>query len=58
MADCQHIAIATIAKVDVLVSWNITHIVNLKRMRGYSEVNIKNGYSDLEIRTPEEVLDL
>jgi predicted nucleic acid-binding protein len=58
VADCQHIAIATIAKVDVLVSWNFKHIVNLKRIRGYNEVNIKNGYSALEIRTPEEVLDL
>ena len=58
VADCQHIAIATIAKVDVLVSWNFKHIVNLKRIRGYNEVNVKSGYSALEIRTPEEVLDL
>jgi predicted nucleic acid-binding protein len=58
VADCQHIAIATIANVNVLVSWNFKHIVNLKRIRGYNEVNVKSGYSALEIRTPEEVLDL
>ncbi len=54
-ADCQHIAIATINKVDVLVSWNFKHIVNLKRIRGYNSVNLKNNYAMLEIRTPNEI---
>src|SRR5437868_2806305 len=30
-ADCQHIAMATIARADVLVSWNFKHIVNLDK---------------------------
>ena len=38
-ADCQHIALATLAKADVLVSWNFKHIVNLDRIRGYNGVN-------------------
>ena len=54
--DCQHIAVATLSRVDVLVSWNFKHIVNLKRIRGYNSVNLKNGYPMLEIRTPGEVL--
>ncbi|MCK5469407.1 MAG: hypothetical protein KAI99_12880 [Cyclobacteriaceae bacterium] len=54
-ADCQHIAIATICKVDVLVSWNFKHIVNLDRIRGYNSVNLKLGYSMIEIRTPKEI---
>ena len=29
LSDCRHIAIATVYKVDVLVSWNFKHIVNL-----------------------------
>ena len=58
LADCQHIATATIHRVDVLVSWNFKHIVNLKRIRGYNSVNLKHGYPMLEIRTPEEVLEL
>ncbi len=57
-ADCQHIAIATINKVDVLVSWNFKHIVNLKRIRGYNAVNLKLNYTMLEIRTPREILEL
>lgn len=36
LVDAQQIAIATVNKVDVLVSWNFKHIVNLKRIRLYN----------------------
>jgi hypothetical protein len=55
--DAQHIATATLARVDVLVSWNFKHIVNLQRIHGYNAVNLKVGYPILEIRSPIEVLD-
>ena len=55
-ADAQHIAIATVARVDVLVSWNFKHIVNLQRIHGYNSVNLRQGYPMIEIRTPQEVL--
>jgi len=55
-ADAQHIAIATVARVDVLVSWNFKHIVNLYRIHGYNSVNLRKGYPTLEIRAPQEVL--
>ncbi|OLY64295.1 PIN domain protein [Leptospira santarosai] len=55
--DCIHIACATIAKVDVLISWNFKHIVRLDRIQGYNVVNEKLGYSSLEIRDPMEVLN-
>ena len=54
--DALHIAIATINKVDVLVSWNFKHIVNLDRIRKYNAVNLMNGYPMLEIRNPREIL--
>ena len=54
--DALHIAIATVYKVDVLVSWNFKHIVNLDRIRKYNAVNLMNGYSMLEIRNPREIL--
>jgi predicted nucleic acid-binding protein len=54
--DALHIAIATINKVNVLASWNFKHIVNLDRIRLYNAVNLKNGYSLLEIRSPREIL--
>ena len=53
-ADCLHIAIATINRADFLVSWNFKHIVNIQRIRGYNSINIKNGYKQLEIRSPRE----
>ena len=55
-ADCQHIAMGTIAKADVLVSWNFKHIVNIYRIRGYNSVNIKLGFPTLEIRSPKEIV--
>jgi len=54
--DCRHIAIATINKVDVLVSWNFRHIVNPDKISGYNSVNLKNGYSIIAIRSPKELL--
>src|SRR4029077_16603294 len=55
-ADAQHIAMATLARVDVLVSWNFKHIVNLQRIHGYNSVNLRQGYPMIEIRTPREVM--
>jgi len=49
--------ISDINKVDVLVSWNFKHIVNINRIRKYNAVNLKYGYQPLEIRSPREVLD-
>jgi len=54
--DARHIAVATLSEVDVLVSWNFKHIVNLQRIRGYNAVNTGVGYQQLEIRTPREVV--
>ena len=55
LADAQHIAVATIAKVDVLLSWNFKHIVNLDRIHGFNALNLRLGYAMLEIRSPLEV---
>ena len=56
LADAQHIAMATVANVDALVSWNFRHVVNLPRIHGYHGVNAKLGYPTIEIRSPREVL--
>jgi hypothetical protein len=56
LVDAQHIAIATVARVDVLASWNFKHTVNLQRIRGYNSVNLRHSYPLLEIRTPREVM--
>ena len=54
-ADAQHIAMATVARVDVLVSWNFRHVVNLARIQRVHRVNIQHGYPAIEIRSPREV---
>jgi hypothetical protein len=53
-ADCLHIALATIHRADFLISWNFKHIVNVNRIMGYNSINIKNGYKQLEIRSPRD----
>ena len=54
-ADAAHIAFASSARVDVLVSWNFKHIVNLQKIHVFNAVNVRLGYPVLEIRTPLEV---
>ena len=56
LEDCRHIALATINKVDVLASWNFKHIVNLDRIKGYNSVNLRLGYSIIEIRSPKDLI--
>ena len=56
LTDALHIAIATLADADVLVSWNFRHMVNWRRIRAYNEVNRQMGYPAIDIRTPEEIV--
>ena len=53
--DCMHIAIATINKIDLLVSWNFRHIVHYDKIRMFNGVNIELGYKPIEIYSPREV---
>lgn len=53
--DMLHIALATVADVDVLVSWNFKHIVRLEKIRIFNAVNLELGYKPLQIYSPREV---
>ena len=53
----QRIYIDTLNNADVLVSWNFQHIVNLKRIRGYNSINLREGLHILEIRSPKELVE-
>ena len=55
-SDALHVALATIGRVDVMVSWNFRHIVNFGRIRLFNAVNLEQGYGMIEIRTPREIL--
>ena len=54
--DMLHIALATIAEVDVLVSWNFRHVVRLDKIRLFNAVNLDLGYKPLTIYSPREVV--
>ncbi|MEK7250008.1 MAG: hypothetical protein AAB209_06235, partial [Bacteroidota bacterium] len=53
--DATHVAAATVARADAIVSWNFVHIVRLDRMKAYNRVNLLNGYGMLTIITPKEI---
>jgi len=54
--DALHIAVAVVNNLDVVVSWNMEHIVKLKTKIKTEGINRLLGYKTIEIMTPEEVL--
>lgn len=55
--DGLHIAIATVHQIDVVVSWNLRHMVKLRTRREVKAINIVEGYKEIEICTPMEVIE-
>jgi len=53
--DALHVAAATVAGADLILSWNFKHIVNFSRIRGFNAVNVSLGYRALTILSPLEV---
>ena len=54
--DALHVALATVARVDMIVSWNFKHIVHFDKIRGFNAVNLREGYLPIEIRSPREII--
>ena len=53
--DALHVAVATVARADAIVSWNFRHIVRLDKIKAYNQVNFAMGYGVLTILSPTEV---
>lgn len=53
--DLLHVALATVADADVIVSWNFRHIVRFDKIRAFNAVNLEAGYKPLAIHSPREV---
>ena len=53
--DLRHVAVATIARVEAIVSWNFRHLVNVRTRRAIHAVHLRLGYPLIEIVSPEEV---
>jgi predicted nucleic acid-binding protein len=54
--DALHVAIASVAKCDLIVSWNFKHIVHFEKIPKYNAVNVLNGYSQIGIYSPLEII--
>ena len=54
--DAVHIAVAVVNDLDVVVSWNLEHMVKLRTRTTVNAINRLNGYKEIEICTPEEVV--
>ena len=56
--DAIHAAAATVFEMDALISWNLKHLSNLRKMEMINGINMKEGYAKrLELITPMEVSD-
>ncbi|HNR94991.1 MAG TPA: PIN domain-containing protein [Kiritimatiellia bacterium] len=55
--DAEHIASATVARADMIVSWNFKHIVHYEKIEGYLSVNRQLRYGEIGIYSPKEVVD-
>lgn len=55
--DASHVASASVAEVDMIVSWNFKHIVHFEKIRGFHAVNLIKGYRMIEIYSPREVVE-
>ena len=56
-SDALHVAAASVARADLILSWNFQHIVNYERIHKYSGINELNGYPPIEIHSPLEMGD-
>jgi len=54
--DALHVASATIARCDIIVSWNFKHIVHYEKISLYNAINKLNGYKEIFINSPSEVI--
>jgi len=54
--DAVHIAVAVINGVELLVSWNLKHMVKLKTINSVNAISRELGYKLIDIITPEEAL--
>lgn len=54
--DALHVASATVARCELIVSWNFRHIVHSEKIPRYNAVNTLQGYGGVAIYSPQEVI--
>jgi hypothetical protein len=54
--DALHVALAVCHALDVVVSWNMKHLVNVRRVQRINAVNLRCGLPAIRVHTPEEIM--
>jgi hypothetical protein len=54
--DALHVAVATVSSCTMIVSWNFRDIVNYRKIPLYNGINGMNGYGNIAIYSPLEVI--
>jgi hypothetical protein len=54
--DALHVAIATVSRCSLIVSWNFKHIVHFDKIPKYNAINTRCGYGQIGIFSPQEVI--
>lgn len=54
--DAPHVALATTSGCSIIVSWNFKHIVHFEKIALYNAINISEGYQQISIYSPLEVI--
>jgi len=55
--DAVHISMATIMGMDIILSWNFKHIVKRKTILMANLINTREGYKNIDIYSPSEVIE-
>tara|TARA_B100001093_G_C26549467_1_gene893850 strand:- start:304 stop:765 length:462 start_codon:yes stop_codon:yes gene_type:complete len=55
--DARHVAIAAVNGIELVVSWNFTHMVNVTRNDKFNAVNLLQGSSNVRIISPKMLLN-
>ena len=56
--DAVHVALAVLNNLDVVVTWNMKHLANVRRIEGINRTNLAMRLPLIRIHTSEEVIDL
>ncbi|MCX6161053.1 MAG: PIN domain-containing protein [Ignavibacteriae bacterium] len=55
--DALHVAIASSSNCSIILSWNFKHIVHYEKIALYNAINLINGYQQIFIYSPNEVIN-
>jgi len=56
--DLLHVAVGVCYRLDMIVSWNMKHLANPKKVALINAVNRQYGWPLMRIHTPQEVMGL